>query len=153
MAAPPNTEGPRTLKVPDALDGARLDKALVVLAQVSRSGAKALLENGVRVNGRRAVKGAVVHAGDEIAIESTDEASSTSASAVSDPDVALDVRLESEQVVVLHKPPGLATAPLKSGERGTPTAWSRATRRPAASATIRASPGWCTDSTTTRAAW
>jgi 23S rRNA pseudouridine1911/1915/1917 synthase len=109
---------PRTLSVPKNLEGARLDKALVVLAGVSRSGAKQLLETGVRVNGRRAVKGAVVHEGDTISIEGASEAQGDLA-AVADPDVVLDVRLENEQLVVVHKPPRLATAPLKAGERGT----------------------------------
>ena len=109
---------PRSLEVSAKLNGARLDKALVVLAGVSRSGAKTLLETGVRVNGRRAVKGAVVHEGDTISIEGASETQGDVA-AVADPDVVLDVRLENDQLVVVHKPPRLATAPLKAGERGT----------------------------------
>ena len=111
------SDPPRTLTVPTALDGARLDKALVVLAGVSRSGAKALLEEGVRVNGRRAVKGAVVHEGDQIAIASKEDAGDTNA--VPDPDVVVDVRLEAPQILVVHKPARLPTAPLRAGERGT----------------------------------
>ncbi|MEO7092732.1 MAG: RluA family pseudouridine synthase, partial [Polyangiales bacterium] len=109
---------PRTLEVPARLEGARLDKALVVLAGVSRSGAKQLLEAGVRVNGRRAVKGAVVHEGDTISVEGASETQGD-LGAVADADVVLDVRLENDQLVVVHKPPRLATAPLKAGERGT----------------------------------
>ncbi len=107
----------RTLTVPDALDGARLDKALTVLAQVSRSGAKALLEGGVRVNGRRAVKGSVVHTGDLLEIASGDEQSDPHA--LPDPEVVLDVRLETEHLAIIHKAPRLAAAPLRGGERGT----------------------------------
>lgn len=110
----PSTQ--KTLTVPETLDGARLDKALTVLASVSRSGAKALLEAGVRVNGRRAVKGSVVHAGDTLEIASGDE---EDPNALPDPEVALDVRLETDSIVVVHKPPRLASAPLRGGERGT----------------------------------
>lgn len=108
---------PRSLTVPDTLDGARLDKALTILAQVSRSGAKALLESGVRVNGRRAVKGSVVHTGDVLEIASGEEASDPNA--LPDHEVAIDVRLENERIVVVHKPPRLASAPLRGGELGT----------------------------------
>jgi len=107
----------QTLTVPESLDGARLDKALTVLASVSRSGAKALLETGVRVNGKRAVKGSVVHAGDTLEIASgEDDADPT---ALPDPDIELDVRFESDTIVIVHKPPQLPSAPLRGGERGT----------------------------------
>lgn len=107
----------KSLTVPDTLEGARLDKALTVLAEVSRSGAKALLETGVRVNGKRAVKGSVVHAGDVLELASDGE--ETDPTAQPDPDIELDVRLETDQIVVLHKPPRLASAPLRGGELGT----------------------------------
>ncbi len=108
---------PRTLTVPDSLDGARLDKALTILAGVSRSGAKALLESGVRVNGKRSVKGSVVHTGDVLELASAEEHDERQA--MPDPEVELDVRLETEQVVVVHKAPRLASAPLRGSERGT----------------------------------
>jgi 23S rRNA pseudouridine1911/1915/1917 synthase len=119
MSDDQESEIPTSLVIPEALDGARLDKALVVLAKVSRSRAKALLETGVRVNGRRAVKGAVVHAGDQIGIDSAETREAGDPAAVADPEVSLDVRLETETVLVVHKPPRLATAPLRPGERGT----------------------------------
>lgn len=108
---------PRTITVPESLDGARLDKALTILAEVSRSRAKALLEAGVRVNGRRAVKGSVVHKGDVLELASGDEESDPHA--VPDPEIVLDVRLETDQIAVVFKPPRLATAPVKGGEKGT----------------------------------
>lgn len=107
----------KTLIVPASLDGARLDKALTVLAEVSRSGAKALLEAGVRVNGKRAVKGSVVHAEDKIEIASADE--DTDPRALPDADIEVDVRLETDTMLVVHKPPRLASAPLRGGELGT----------------------------------
>jgi 23S rRNA pseudouridine1911/1915/1917 synthase len=107
----------QTLTVPESLDGARLDKALTILASVSRSGAKAMLETGVRVNGKRAVKGSVVHAGDTLEIASAEDESDPSA--LPDPDIELDVRLETESIIIVHKPPQLPSAPLRGGERGT----------------------------------
>lgn len=107
----------KTLTVPDSLDGARLDKALTILAAVSRSGAKAMLESGVRVNGKRAVKGSVVKAGDTLEIASGDDENDPAA--LPDPEVEVDVRLETESVVVVHKPPRLPAAPLRGNERGT----------------------------------
>ena len=112
------SEEARTLTVPASLDGARLDKALVVLAGLSRSKAKAALDAGVRVNGRRAPKGSTVKEGDVLTLGDV-ATSGTDATAIADPDVALDVRLETPEVIVLHKPPKLATAPLQPGERGT----------------------------------
>lgn len=107
----------RTLVVPASLEGARLDKALGILAEVSRAKAKALLESGVRLNGRRAVKGASVQEGDTIEIlEPTDDGD---AAAQPDPAVELDVRLETDRLLVVHKPAGLPTAPLRAGELGT----------------------------------
>ena len=118
QTAPESTgKSAKTLLVPASLDGARLDKALTILAEVSRSGAKALLETGVRVNGRRAVKGSVVHADDRIEITSDDD--ELDPRALPDPEVELDIRYESDSVLVLHKPPRLASAPLRGGERGT----------------------------------
>jgi len=108
---------PRTLTVPESLDGARLDKALTILAEVSRSRAKALLEAGVRVNGKRAVKGSVVHKGDVLELASGDE--ELDPHALPDPEVELDVRFETDQIAVVHKPSRLATAPVKGGEKGT----------------------------------
>lgn len=118
MAEPASPESSRqTLTVPESLDGARLDKALTVLAGVSRSGAKAMLESGVRVNGKRAVKGSVVHAGDTLEIASAED--DQNPAALPDPDIELDVRFESDAVVVVHKPPQLPSAPIRGGERGT----------------------------------
>ncbi|MBL8717929.1 MAG: RluA family pseudouridine synthase [Myxococcales bacterium] len=110
-------ETPALLRVPASLDGARLDKALGILAEVSRAKAKALLENGVRLNGRRAVKGALVKEGDTIEIlEAADEGDMA---AQPDPSLTLDVRLETDRILVVHKPAGLPTAPLRAGELGT----------------------------------
>lgn len=107
----------KTLLVPDSLDGARLDKALVTLLGVSRSRAKALLDEGVRVNGRRAPKGATVAKGDTLEVMASAEA--TDATPEADESIAIDVRHLSDQVAVVWKPARMATAPLRAGEKGT----------------------------------
>ncbi len=107
-------------KVTAELGGARLDKALVALAKgASRASVKrAIDEGGVRVNGRRRSKGDLVVEGDVITIAS-EHSSDGDDTPVATPGAALDVRLENGQVIVVDKPAGQATAPLRAGETGT----------------------------------
>jgi 23S rRNA pseudouridine1911/1915/1917 synthase len=115
VATPETTE----LHVTETLDGARLDKATVELAEgkLSRARVKKAIEAGeVRVNGRRRAKGSLVSKGDVITLEadlSLDEAAAAEAGA------PLVVRFETAAVVVVDKPAGQPTAPLKPGETGT----------------------------------
>jgi 23S rRNA pseudouridine1911/1915/1917 synthase len=106
--------------VPAELDGQRLDKAAAKLASgLSVARVKRAIEGGhVRVDGRRRAKGAPVAAGETITI-ALDEVPSPDAPAVADPDAPLVVRFESEAVLVVDKPAGQPTAPLRAGERGT----------------------------------
>jgi 23S rRNA pseudouridine1911/1915/1917 synthase len=105
--------------VPESLDGERLDKALAKLAAgLSRAKVKRAIEaKAVRVNGRARAKGALVATGDRIAIDPALALEDTPAAP--SPEAPLDVRFESESVVVVEKPPGQATAPLKPNETGT----------------------------------
>src|SRR4051812_4036942 len=103
-----------------ALNGARLDKAIVALVEgASRARVKRAIEEGnVRVNGVRVAKGGVVKEGDrieidEFAIGSGDEP------CVPEPDAALVVRHESPKLLVVDKPAGQPTAPLRKGETRT----------------------------------
>jgi len=102
------------------LAGARLDKVVVALFEgVSRARVKkAIDDRAVRVNGRVLPKGGVVAEGDVVAI---DEAIITSGDApcVAEPDAKLEVRFEGAKVLVVEKPAGQPTAPLRSDERGT----------------------------------
>ncbi len=110
------------LVVPESLDGARLDKATVELAKgLSRAKVKRAIDAGeVRVNGKRRAKGALVAKGDVITIEGASAAVSTGDdAAVPTPDAPLVVRFESEAVLVVDKPAGQPTAPLRPGETGT----------------------------------
>lgn len=105
--------------VTEELAGARLDKAIVALvAGASRARVKRAIENGeVRVNGRRLAKGGVVNAGDVISLE--ESVGSTEAPAAPEPDAPLLVRYESAGVLIVEKPAGQPTTPLKDGEMGT----------------------------------
>jgi 23S rRNA pseudouridine1911/1915/1917 synthase len=73
------------------------------------------VEGAVKVQGRAAVKSWRARAGDviTIAIETLDP------SALPEPEAALDVRLEREDLVVVYKPAGQPTAPIQAGELGT----------------------------------
>jgi 23S rRNA pseudouridine1911/1915/1917 synthase len=107
------------LVVTDALDGARLDKATVALAEgtLSRARVKRAIDAGeVRVNGRRRPKGAVVAKGDVISLEGV--AAEADDGAVPDPSAPLTVRFETSAIVVVDKPAGQPTAPLRPGEKG-----------------------------------
>jgi len=107
------------LVVPDSLDGARLDKATVELAKgLSRAKVKRAIDAGeVRVNGRRRPKGAVVAKGDVISLEG--EASDADDVALPDDAAPLDVRFSSDAVIVVNKPAGQPTAPIRPRELGT----------------------------------
>jgi 23S rRNA pseudouridine1911/1915/1917 synthase len=108
----------RELVVPDSLDGARLDKAVAELfPELSRARAKRAIDVGaVRVNGRRLAKGGTVAHNDVLRV---DVAQVADAPAVGTPGAPLKVVLETAQLVVVDKPAGQHTAPLKPGETGT----------------------------------
>lgn len=107
--------------VPAALAGARLDKALVELVEgASRARVKKLIETGgVRVNGRIHPKGGVLVAeGDKLEFELSEVASGDE-SPLPDASIPLDVRFENEHLLVVDKPAGMPSAPIKHGETGT----------------------------------
>jgi 23S rRNA pseudouridine1911/1915/1917 synthase len=110
----------REYLVPDSLDGVRLDRAAAALdPSLSRARLKRAIDEGaVKVNGRRRPKGAVVATGDTIVID-IGEVPNVDAPAVPEPDAPLDVVFEGEGVVVVNKPAGMPTAPLRPGETGT----------------------------------
>jgi 23S rRNA pseudouridine1911/1915/1917 synthase len=113
------------ITISDAEVGTRLDKLLVQkVPGLGRAGAKRLFGEGrVRVlaggegRGHRADKGDVAVLTDVIELD-IDEAAQGS-SAVPDPDLPLEVVLETADLVIVDKPAGQPTAPLDPGERGT----------------------------------
>jgi 23S rRNA pseudouridine1911/1915/1917 synthase len=106
--------------VTSELNGARLDKAVVELVEgASRARVKRAIEEGtVSVNGRVVAKGGTVSEGDRIVVDAA-AFSSGDEPCVPEPDAPLDVRHESKEVLVVDKPAGQPTAPLRGGETGT----------------------------------
>lgn len=109
---------PREVTVPEGLAGSRLDKAIAQLVpELSRARARRAVDLGVvRVNGRRFPKGGTVAAGDRLQI---DVAKVADAPAVASSDAELHVLYESAAVVVVDKPAGQPTVPIRPGESGT----------------------------------
>jgi 23S rRNA pseudouridine1911/1915/1917 synthase len=95
--------------------GERLDKFLARrVAGLGRKAARELCDAGrARVNGHRARPATPLQAGAEITLELEEERP------VADASLELDVRLELQAVLVVHKPAGQPTAALRPGERGT----------------------------------
>lgn len=105
----------RTLLVNANLTGARVERLVMEMLACSRSEARALCANGrVRLDGRRVDKGARAAAGATLEVELPEEER-----VIPEPDSPLDVRLKRGDVVVVHKPAGMPTVPLRHGERGT----------------------------------
>jgi 23S rRNA pseudouridine1911/1915/1917 synthase len=106
-------------RVPEELDGARVDKAALALATgLSRAQVKrAIADGSIRVQGRYRAKGAVVAAGELLSIATEGEVG-TDGAAVPTPDAPLTVVHESPAVVIVDKPAGQPTAPLRAGEIG-----------------------------------
>lgn len=95
--------------------GSRLDRVLCARLGLSRAEAKRLFSGGeVRRNGRRADKGDLVVTGDRIELGS--ELSDPRARP--DPEVALRVLFEDPALVVVDKPSGMPSHPLRPGELG-----------------------------------
>jgi 23S rRNA pseudouridine1911/1915/1917 synthase len=110
----------REWTVPPELDGWRLDKAVVKIAEgMSRARVRRAIDDGlVRVGGRHRSKGATVAAGEILSIE-MGEVPSPDAPAVPTKDAPLVVRLERPDILVVDKPAGQPTAPLRADETGT----------------------------------
>lgn len=98
--------------------GERLDVVVVraLKGSAGRARVRDLFESGaVLVQGRVATKGWRARPGDVLTVR----LESLGASAVPEPDAALDVRLERDDLVVVYKNAGQATAPIHPGEVGT----------------------------------
>lgn len=95
--------------------GQRLDKLVIRhIGGLGRRRASELFASGrVEVNGARAVKGTLSQVGDSVEVKLED-----ACPVPAEADADLSVRLESEAFVVVSKPAGQATAPLR-GESGT----------------------------------
>lgn len=102
------------LTVPEDLDGERLDKALAVLLEVSRSVARELVDRGVTLEGSPAKPNSTVHAGDAIVTPTPVPPEELAAEPVD-----FDVLAEDDDVIVVNKPPGLVVHPGAGQRTGT----------------------------------
>jgi 23S rRNA pseudouridine1911/1915/1917 synthase len=95
--------------------GQRFDKVIArKLPDIGRRAAADLFGKGrVRVDGRVVKKGDRAHAGVTVTVELEEQ------DVESEPDLPLSVVLETPQVVVVRKPAGQPTAPIRRGETGT----------------------------------
>lgn len=109
----------RSFVIPDDEDGLRVDLALVRRCPgVGRAAAKALVEAGkVRLDGRRVRKGDRVRAGSTL--ELAESPHDPRFAAIPDASCPLTVVYEDEALVVVDKPGGVPSHPLRASERGT----------------------------------
>jgi 23S rRNA pseudouridine1911/1915/1917 synthase len=109
------SDATRTFVVLPEEAGERLDKFLVRRCpELGRRAAGAWIEQGlVGVSGRRARKSQRLRAGEEVSAPP-----SSALAPPLEPALALDVRLERADLVVVEKPAGQASAPLAAGETG-----------------------------------
>ncbi len=107
------------LQVEEGDAGIRLDVVLVRRVEgMSRAKARRMIEGGtVRVNGRRARKGARLTAGDRVELDEMPVPADFPARP--DPGFPLVIRYEDPHLVVADKPAGVPTHPLRPDERRT----------------------------------
>jgi 23S rRNA pseudouridine1911/1915/1917 synthase len=98
----------------------RVDKALARwFPESGRRQLAQLFEDGtVRVNGKRVKKGDRVAVGDTVEL-AREPVSGVALRPAPDPDVPLDVLVERSELVVVAKPAGIPSQPLRAGELGT----------------------------------
>lgn len=105
------------LLVPPGVEGRRLDLFVGEHLKLSRSKVKALFEaDAIRVDGRRAKKGAVVAPGQKVSVVVVEEAPRAVAP---EPDAPLTTLHVDEALVFVDKPAGMPSHPLLPGEKGT----------------------------------
>lgn len=98
--------------------GQRLDEVVAARLGSSRGFAHRLIENGyVKVNQRTRAKGYRLKEGDGLWIDRTQAAQGDTC--LPEPGARLTVRYEDRYLVVVDKPAGQASHPLRPGERGT----------------------------------
>jgi 23S rRNA pseudouridine1911/1915/1917 synthase len=96
--------------------GQRLDRFLCDRERLSRASARRLIDAGqVRVNGRRAAAGQRLVVGDEVSVAETASSDPSSRQ----PELALAICYEDASLVVVDKPAGVPSHPLRPGECGT----------------------------------
>jgi 23S rRNA pseudouridine1911/1915/1917 synthase len=105
----------RRAPLPAGVDG-RLDRAIADALGLGRAPVKEAFRQGrVRVDGRRARASDPARPGAVVEVE----VAAAAGAPVPDPDLPLEVLAESPRWVVVDKPAGVATHPLRAGEGGT----------------------------------
>ena len=107
------------LEIEEEEAGERLDAFLARrVPELSRARAKVLIEKGeARVDGRRVKKSYALGAGDRVTLDSLP--GPVDFHAAPDPSLRLEVLLETDSYVVVDKPAGVPSHPLREGELGT----------------------------------
>jgi 23S rRNA pseudouridine1911/1915/1917 synthase len=107
------------LEIEEEAAGERLDGLLPRrIPELSRARAKAMIEAGeVLVNGRRVKKSHLLASGDRVTLAQLP--APVDFHATPDPDLQIEVLFENDRYVVVDKPAGVPSHPLKEGETGT----------------------------------
>jgi 23S rRNA pseudouridine1911/1915/1917 synthase len=107
-----------TIEVPDGLAGERLDRAIALLADISRSSAATLVAGGgVEVNDAVITQRSHrLATGDELRF---DTPASLDAGVEADPEIVVDVVHQDDEVLVVDKPAGLVVHPGSGHGTGT----------------------------------
>ena len=107
------------LEIEEVEAGERIDVLVARrFPEISRAMAKVLIEKGeVRVDGRRVKKSYALAVGDRVTLESLP--GPVDFHAAPDPSLALEIQLETDEYVIVDKPAGIPSHPLKEGELGT----------------------------------
>jgi 23S rRNA pseudouridine1911/1915/1917 synthase len=111
-------ENELTIEVPASLDGVRVDRAVAMVADVSRAAAARILEQGrVKVDGQPiAIARITLKEGSSLSIDVPEVASEHVAA---EEDIAFDVVHEDADIAVVDKPAGLVVHPGAGHHEGT----------------------------------
>jgi 23S rRNA pseudouridine1911/1915/1917 synthase len=110
----------QTFNVTEADAGVRLDKLVTGWTGLSRAAVHKLIDEGrVLIGKRRGAKGEVVPVGRSVSVDVPDALADGPAVPETNPATPLVILFERDDVVVVDKPAGQPTAPLRGGEIGT----------------------------------
>ncbi len=108
-----------TVEVPSALDGVRVDKAVALVADMSRSAVNALIaEGGVQIDGVTVLsRNTTLRCGQELRVDRG--AARPERAPEGDPSVTFEVVYEDRELIVVDKPAGLVVHPGSGHRTGT----------------------------------
>ncbi len=108
-----------SVEVPTSLDGVRVDRAVALLADLSRSAVDVLIEQGlVAVDGRTVTsRRMALREGSTLEVQLPDDA--TTGVPVGEPDVLFDVVHVEDDFIIVDKPAGLVVHPGAGHDAGT----------------------------------